>query len=120
MSSASFAQSAGGVLVGAWETQKQVYFGRIDPATGKVSGRIAAPGAGDNRKHPVVAVNNQGEVLLAWTEGTGWQRGGTLAWQVFDKAGRPIGERGRLAGGIGVWSLATAVARPNGGFTIFH
>ena len=121
MSSASFAQSAGGVLLGAWETEKQVYFGRIDPTNGKVAAPpIGAPGVGQNRKHPAVAANKQGETLLVWTEGTGWQRGGALAWQGFDASGRPTSESGRVAGGIGVWSLATAVARSDGGFTIVH
>ena len=120
MSSASFAQSAGGVL-GAWETEKQVYFGRIDPTSGKLlAPPIGAPGAGQNRKHPAVAAGTQGETVLVWTEGTGWQRGGALAWQVFDASGRPTSESGRLAGGIGVWSLASVVARPDGGFTIVH
>jgi hypothetical protein len=43
-----------------------------------------------------------------------------LAWQVFDRSGRPIGPEGRLEGGVPVWSLATVVARPDGGFTIIH
>lgn len=119
MSSASFAQSAVGVLA-AWETEGQVYYGRVDPDTGKVSAPTAAPGAGGNRKHPAVASNARGETLLVWTEGTGWERGGALAWQIFDKSGNPGSERGRVAGGIAVWSLATAVARPDGGFTIIH
>ena len=121
MSSASFAQSsAGGALIGAWETEKQIYFGRIDPSNGKVSKPTPAPGTGPNRKHPAVAINGQGETLLVWTEGTAWQRGGTLAWQVFDTAGRATGEKGSLPGGIGVWSLATAIAGPDGRFIIFH
>jgi hypothetical protein len=59
-------------------------------------------------------------MLLAWTEGTGWERGGDLAWQVYDAAGRPTRERGRLAGGVPVWGLPTAVASPDGRFLIFH
>ena len=51
-----------------------------------------------NRKHPAVAGNARGETILVWTEGTGWQKGGSLAWQVFDRAGRPIGPEGRIDG----------------------
>jgi hypothetical protein len=119
MSSASFAESAGGVL-GAWETNGQVYYARIDAATGGISAPIAAPGAGEDRKHPAVAVNARGETILVWTEGTGWNKGGALAWQVFDSAGRPTAERGRVEGGIPAWGLATVYARPDGGFTIVH
>jgi hypothetical protein len=119
MSSESFAESAGGVLA-AWETQGQVYYARIDPVTGKRSAPIPAPGRAGGRKHPAVAVNTRGEVLLVWTEGTGWQKGGDLAWQLFDREGRPAEQRGRLTGAVPVWGLATAVARTDGSFTILH
>ena len=78
-----------------------------------------APGAGDNRKHPALAFNKNGDMILVWTEGTGWMRGGDLAWQVYDKTGTP-GESGRRAGAIPVWGLPAVIAEANGGFTIFH
>ena len=59
-------------------------------------------------------------MLLAWTEGTGWQKGGSLAWQLFDRSGRPLAEKGRLDGAIPVWSLASVVVRPDGDFTILY
>ncbi|MBI3909446.1 MAG: hypothetical protein HY320_00755 [Armatimonadetes bacterium] len=119
MSSASFAEGAAGVIA-AWETNGQVYYARIDPATLRISTPIPAPGDGQDRKHPAVAVNARGETILVWTEGTGWQRGGSLAWQVFDKDDRPTPERGRMEGGIPAWGLATVCARPKEGFTIIH
>ena len=70
------------------------------------------------RKHPRLAVNQQGTVLLAWTEGTAWARGGSLAWQAFGADGRPTAVKA-LAPGIPVWSFAAVLARPDGGFTIF-
>ena len=119
MSSAMFAESAGGVL-GAWETERQVYFARIDAARPGISRPVPAPGAGENRKHPAIAVNDRGETILVWTEGTGWQKGGALAWQVFDKDNRPTAEKGRIEGGIPTWGFATVVARPDGRFTVIH
>lgn len=119
MSSASFAESAGGVLA-AWETDGQVYYARIDPDTGNPSLPIPAPGDGRGRKHPTVAGSTQGETILVWAEGTGWQKGGSLAWQVFDRSGRPTAKRGRVEGGVPIWGLATAFARPDGGFTIVY
>ena len=76
------------MVVGAWETGGQVYWTRVD---GDGSSRlpVAAPGKGKGRKHPRVAVNRKGDVMLAWTEGTGWQKGGSLAYQVYDEAGTP-------------------------------
>jgi len=118
MSSEAFAQGPVGVLA-AWETEKQAYYGRVDPATGKMSTPVAAPGAGQNRKHPAVAGSAQGETLFAWTEGMGWKKGGSLAWQVYDKSGQPAAEHGKIAG-VPVWSLVAAFARPDGGFTIVY
>jgi hypothetical protein len=119
MSSETLVEGPDGILA-AWETSGQVYWGKVDAGSGRVPQPVAAPGAGGGRKHPALAVNARGEILLAWAEGTGWQRGGTLAWQLFDRSGSPMGERGRLPGGIPVWGLPTSVARPDGGFTILH
>jgi hypothetical protein len=119
MSSASLAESPSGVLA-AWETQGQVYFRRVDPQSHEASPPIAPPGGRGGRKHPAVAGNARGETILVWAEGTGWQKGGSLAWQVFDRLGSPIGPEGRIEGAVPVWSLATVVARPEGGFTIIH
>lgn len=118
MSSEALVESPSGVLA-AWETNGQVSYAEIDPKTLKASPPVSPPGGG-GRKHPSIARNARGETLLAWAEGTGWQRGGAVAWQLFDRAGRPVGERGRLEGGIPAWSLPTVVARPDGGFTLFH
>lgn len=118
MSSFAFAEGSADVLA-AWETNGQVYFARIDPATGKRSEPVAAPGDARDRKHPVVASNKQGQILLTWTEGMGWERGGSVAWQVFDKDGKPTAEKGR-ADGVPVWSLVSGFARADGGFTIVY
>jgi hypothetical protein len=61
----------------------------------------------------------RGETLLVWTEGTGWKKGGTLAWQVFDRGGKPTTEKG-TAESVPVWGLPTAVALLNGEFTIIY
>jgi hypothetical protein len=119
MSSETFAEGPDGVWA-AWETDGQIRFGRVDPA-GKVAGSpLSAPGSAAGRKHPFIAVNRAGEVLLVWDEGTGWQRGGALAWQLYDAKGKPLPETGRLEGGIPVWGLATAAALPDGSFLILH
>ncbi len=117
MSSATLADSEPGVLA-AWETRGQVYFSRIDPGTHRAGPPISPPGGRGDRKHPAVAGNARGETILVWTEGTGWQKGGSLAWQVFDRSGRPTALSGIMKDAIPVWSLATVVARPDGGFTI--
>ena len=119
MSSEALVEGPNGVLA-AWETQGQVKFARVDPGALKLSVPVGAPGSGQNRKHPVLAVNARGETLLAWTEGTGWNRGGALAWQLYDANGKSVGPLGRVEGGVPVWGLAAAVPKPDGGFILFH
>jgi hypothetical protein len=118
MSSLDFAE-ASGVLVAAWETGGQVYWTRVNGPEGRTGQLIPAPGQGKGRKHPRVAVNQRGEVLLVWTEGTGWQKGGGFAWQLYDSAGRPA-SGSQQAPGIPAWSFAAVVARPDSGFTILY
>jgi hypothetical protein len=119
MSSASLAEAGSSVLA-AWETQGEVYFCRVDSQTHQASRPVAPPGGRGDRKHPAVAGNARGEAILVWTEGTGWLKGGSLAWQVFDPSGRPTSPERRIEGGIPVWGLATVVTRLDGGFAIIH
>ena len=117
MSSATLTESKSGVLA-AWETGDNVFFASVDPKTMQVT-RPTSPLAGLKRKHPVAVANTKGETLLVWTEGTGWAKGGSVAWQLFDAAGAATGEKGR-APGVPVWSLPTAWARPDGSFVIVY
>jgi hypothetical protein len=119
MSSEAFADGADS-LVSAWETDGQVYFSRTDKEQHLSSKPIAAPGIAAGRKHPTLAVNGRGETILVWTEGTGWEKGGALAWQVFDDKGKPTGARGRKPDAIPVWSFAAVYAEPDDSFVIIH
>jgi hypothetical protein len=118
MTNAAFAQSSENVLV-AWETENKVYFTRIDGQTFAGVEPTPTPAAGDDSKYPSLAVNSQGEVLLAWMEGGGWGKGGQLRWQLFDGQYKAVGELGDVPG-IPAASFATAFARPDGGFTILY
>lgn len=118
MSSAALADGTTGLLA-AWETQGQVYFASLDPKKPQSLAPIPATGTAGKSRHPALAVNPRGETLLVWTEGTGWKRGGSLAWQLYDSQGKPMGEKGEMAG-IPVWSFAAVVAEKDGGFTIIY
>ena len=115
MSSAFLSESKAGVLAAA-ETHDRVFFVKVDGRTGKVSAPVSPERKG---KHPVVIANSAGEVLLTWTEGTGWAKGGTVAWQLYGPDGKPSSESGRVEG-VPVWSLATAYAKPGGDFVIVY
>jgi hypothetical protein len=117
MSSASLTEGKEGLLA-AWETASRVYFAQVDPKSMKVSNPIS-PAGGSGCKHPVAVSNDKGETLLVWAEGTGWNKGGSVAWQLFDSAQKPLPEKGR-AEGLKAWSLPTAFARNDGKFEIVY
>ncbi len=108
MSTVSLTEAAGRVLV-SWETQEQVFFAPVDMRTLTPGKPISVPGPAAKRNHPSIVGNSRGETLLAWTEGTGWKRGGSIAWQVFDTAGRPVSGKSQAAA-IPAWDFATAAS----------
>ncbi len=118
MSAEAFAQGKSGVIA-AWETEKQIHFGRIDPATFRVEDKTPAGPPGVNRKYPALAEDANGSTLVAWTEGMRWKKGGSLGWELVGRDGKPRGSPGH-ADGVPVWSLVAAFARPDGNFTILY
>lgn len=118
MSTCAIAAADGRTLI-AWQTGEQVFSASVDPRTAKTGTPVPAPGTAKGRKHPALAINQRGEHLLVWTDGTGWNRGGTLAWQRYDAAGKVQGEPGR-ADGVPAWGIPTAAANPDGTFVIVY
>jgi hypothetical protein len=104
MTSMSLAH-AGDRVLGAWETDGQIYVADLNATSAAPVAAAKNPG---HRKHPRLAVNARGDTLLVWTEGTAWARGGDLAWQLVG-ADSTLAASGRRAG-IPAWSLAAAVA----------
>jgi hypothetical protein len=114
MSSMAFSEAAGKVE-GAWETGGQVYF---EDLTRRSSTPVSAAGESKGHKHPRVAIAPNGDTLMVWTEGTGWARGGSLVWQLYDATGKPAGQKS-IATGVPAWSFGAVVASP-GGFVILY
>lgn len=110
---------AGSQVLRAWETDGQVYFNSTAAGDPPKAPPVTGTGESMRRKHPRLAVHRNGTVLLAWTDGTAWARGGSLAWQAFGADGRPTAVKGTQPG-IPVWSFTAVLARPDGGFTIFY
>jgi hypothetical protein len=115
MSTVSLVQSGDQILF-SWETDKQVYFSKFDLRSRSAGKAIPAPGAGKIRKHPAIAQDRHGRVLLSWTDGTGWKRGGMLDWQMFNTQSQPVGPP---CGGdpVPVWGMPAAVC-VNGRFFV--
>ncbi len=117
MSTFALAQAGQG-LSAAWETETQIYYARLDPSNGTFTAPVAMAGPA-GRKHPSVATSGAGVTLVAWTEGTGWARGGTLAWEALDARGERITSQSS-AGPVPVWGLVSAAVRPDGSFIILR
>lgn len=116
MSSMALAEIPAGILIG-WETRQQVYFGLIEKGTASVTRITSPPGQAPQRKHPIFAPSSDGGFLCAWTENTGWQKGGSLAWQLFDGKLQPTAERGN-APGVPTWSFVGAYAEAGDHFVV--
>jgi hypothetical protein len=102
----------------AWENKGLVQLART--AAGKIVAPVSPSGEGHDRKFPSVAANSKGEILLAWTEGSHYRKGGDLAWQVFDKNGNPTEEKGTAKGVIRAAAMPAAYSNPDGTFVILY
>jgi len=74
--------------------------------------------AGTN-KLPSIAINKSGEILLAWTEGMGWNKRGALVWELFDAEGKQSVAKGRQDG-VPANGTVAAAALPDGHFVILY
>lgn len=85
----------------AWETDGTIFT--------SVFGSTEGPAAVSPKKcrHPALAANSKGEVLVCWSAGTGWQKGGELGWTVLNASGKPAGKQGS-APGVPVWGMSAA------------
>jgi hypothetical protein len=121
MSTPGLIQAPDHSLLATWETRGQVYRRLINPESLDSSpGPLPAQSNPGNRKHPVVALNqvNGSRLLLAWVEGTGWEKGGSLAWECIDlkDGSNTTGSRP----GVPVWDFAAVFPEPDGSFTIIY
>ena len=118
MTSMSLAASGKRVFA-AWETDGQVFFKDL---AGPPTASPQAPAGGSaeaRRKHPRLAFGQDGSLLMVWTEGTAWNKGGSLAWQLYDAAGQPSGRPGTRPG-VPTWSVGAVAPRLSGGFVVFY
>lgn len=119
MSSMAILETPNAMLVG-WETDGQVRIGTIRKGTVSCE-KIVSPRGSRAMKHPTFAKSDDNKVLMAWTEGTGWNKGGAIAWQIVDQSLTPIADVERIPSGVSTWSFVDAFYSPTAGrFYIVH
>ena len=121
MSTPALVQGSDHSLLATWETRGQVYCRVIDSENlGSSLAPLSAQGNPGNRKHPVLAMNqaNGSRLLVAWVEGTGWEKGGSLAWECIDQQTHRSATGSRP--GVPAWDLAAVFGEPDGSFTIIY
>jgi hypothetical protein len=120
MSTMSFTRSKAGIFA-AWETDKRIEWAQISSKNDQIDTaaihNVAGEAAG-GRKHPSIADNGT-QTLVAWAEGTGWNKGGAVGWQLYDRDGKPAGNIGH-ADRLPVWGLPAAVALKDGSFLVLY
>jgi hypothetical protein len=100
----------------AYETAGEIFLELI-PKVGVRRPVVTSVGQG---KHPSISINAAGEILVARAVGTSWGKGGSIAYQVFDAAGKAIEGQSGEAKDLPVWSYPTAVARADGSFVAIY
>lgn len=99
-------------LLGAWETAGKL---KVAWLTGPSAPPVTL--ADDVAKHPAIASDGQGGWLVAWVEGTGWNRGGQAAWRELGGSLSPRSETGR-ADGVPAWGRVAVFAEGPGKFVL--
>jgi hypothetical protein len=119
MSTASFAQSKEHVYA-AYESDKNVFIHRLhSPSVNNDSITIPIPDKGDNRKHPALSINKDNVILLTWTEGTGFNKGGSIAWQLFSADLKPLTQIDH-APNLPANSIPASFSKPDCSFVILY
>lgn len=112
MSSASLIPSGQGLLA-AWENEGRISTGIV----GATANGVQRTGPA-NAKHPALARNEQGWTLITSVMGSGWNKAGTLHWDLMNAEGRitASGSGGKLP----TWSFPAAHSCPDGSFVVLQ
>ncbi len=114
MSTASFALATDGPLC-AFESDRQVFLYNLSTRAME----SPPPGPARTRKHPTLSVNKDNIILLTWTEDTSFNKGGSVAWQLFNPELKPLSKIAH-APNLPPNSIPTTFAKPDGSFVILY
>jgi len=108
---------SGGSAVAVWLSEGRIRWGRPgtpDPV------RVVSD-AGRKANHPVlVPLEGADSLVVAWTEGTGWQRGGELAWRTVGMTASSQDSPVQRLPGVPVWGSVAAWRESDGSVTLLY
>lgn len=116
MSTSALNSSPNGTLL-AWETNGQIAWAQIN---GDAVHPHPVPGSGKDRKHPAMACDRNGNVLLAWTEGTAWNKGGSVAWQLLDPSGNTLPNASGRRDDLPPWDAPAVACSSDGKLIVLY
>jgi hypothetical protein len=116
MSSSVMTGKQQGILL-ATETGDQVEWASLATDGLKPGSAISVSSAKSG--HPSIATNANGDVLVAWAEGAGWAKGGSLKWQLYDTNDAPVELEAPVAE-IPTWSFPAAVTAAGNNFVVIY
>jgi hypothetical protein len=120
MSTSSLVPSTGGFLA-AWETNSQVFWTDFGPnAFNADHAPHAVSVSGHGQKHPTIAANRDGWILVSWTQGTGWNNGGSVKWALFDPKGLQVPASNGGADDLPPWDAPIDFLRTDGSFVLLY
>lgn len=107
----------GGDPVAVWLSEGRIRLGRLGMAESVRP--LSEPGRKAN--HPVVVpLQGSDSLLVAWTEGTAWQRGGDLAWRTVGSGASPEDSPIQRLPGVPVWGSLAAWRESDGSVTVLY
>jgi hypothetical protein len=107
-----------GALAGAWMIDQQIYTATLNPEARTASAPSPMSGTAP-RNHPAIAINRNGDRLVAWIEGANRSRDGRVAWELRDASGKTIASQAD-AGVVPPLTLVAPIARSDGSFVLIY
>lgn len=115
MSSAALLSSETASPLLAWENAGRIRLARL-PFRAEAVRTLDL----SNARHPALAQNAAGQVLVACARGSAWAKAGQLEWRLLDASLEHTLAASTASPRLPVWSFPTAFAQPDGRFIVLH
>ena len=101
---------------GIWETGGKVNFSILNNQSLTI---FSPESQKKGSRHPFFSALKNGYKLASWSEGTGWNKGGSVAWELFGPNQESI-KSGKIEEAIPVWSFPSSFSNVKKGITLVY